>query len=313
MVGIYKITNTITNLCYIGQSIDIKDRWLQHSYNATHKVEREKNRKLYIAFHQFGLTNFTFEVLEECELTQSVLNERERYWIEYYDSYNNGYNMTKGGQGEDSWIYDPAIIRQLWDDGYSFGEIISIVGCSKRIVQKRLKGYNDYNASTSHSRGALRAIQEGKMEHLHIGKIYNFSESQKVFFFANIPVHQYDLAGNYINSFNSLSEAARAMGKTKPGSETNISKAIYHKDNQRIAYGYQWSREKIDKLPPVPAHLGKLVRCIETGQVFPSTVAAAHWANLKSKSGVRECCVGIVKSAGKHPETGEKLHWEYVE
>ena len=56
---------------------------------------------------------------------------------------------------------------------------------------------------------------------------------------------------------------------------------------------------------------GKLVECIETGQLFPSTVEAAKWAGLKSKSGVRECCVGVAKSAGKHPETGEKLHWRY--
>lgn len=315
MVGIYKITNTLNNKCYIGQSIDIETRWKQHAYNATHEIKKEKGRKLYEAFHSFNLENFVFEIIEECEMIQKTLNERERYWISYYNSYEDGYNMTRGGQGEDSWIYNPAIICQLWDEGYSTKEIQEIVGCGKSTVNNRLKGYSDYNATTSHSRGALRAIKEGKMNHLHIGDYYNFSEAQKHFFVSsNIPIHQYSLIGEYIASYNSLSEAARTVSTNKPGQETNISHAINNKGNQRIAYGYQWSKEKVDKLSPVPTHLGKLVRCIETNQLFPSTREAANWCGLKSCSPIKDYLAGRgYKSAGKHPETGEKLHWEYVE
>lgn len=310
MIGIYKITNTLNNKCYIGQSINIENRWKQHIYESKNL---RRHYKIHLALSEFGIENFTFEVLEECPLDTNVLNERERYWIKYYNSFEEGYNATKGGQGEDSWIYSPLLIQQLWDEGYSFGEIVEIVGCSKGIVQQRLQGYKDYNLYTSHSRGALKAIKDGKMNHLHINESYNFSEAQKQFFSDSIPVHQYSIDGKYIASYNSIGEAARAIHKYGRTYETNIGRCLKENNNQKLAYGYQWSKEKVDKLLPVPVHLGKLVRCIETGQIFHSTVEAAKWAGLKSKSGVRECCVGIVKSAGKHPETGEKLHWEYIE
>ena len=311
MIGIYKITNNLNGKCYIGQSINIETRWKQH---ISESKNLRRHYKIHIALNEFGIENFTFEVLEECPLDINILNEKERYWIKYYNSFEEGYNSTKGGQGEDSWIYDPSLIRQLWDEGYSFGEIVEIVGCSKGIVQQRLQGYKDYNLYTSHSRGALKAIKNGKMSHLHINEPYNFSESQKQFFSENIPVHQYSIDGDYIASYNSLSEAARAIGKVQPGNETNISRCLKDTNNQKLAYGYQWSKEKVDKLPPVPIHLGKLVRCIETGQIFHSTKEAANWCGLKSNSNIKDCCRGYKhNTAGKHPETNEKLHWEYVE
>lgn len=50
---------------------------------------------LYKAMLKDGVENFSFEVLEECE--RSALNDRETYWIEFYQSQYHGYNMTKGG------------------------------------------------------------------------------------------------------------------------------------------------------------------------------------------------------------------------
>ena len=84
MIGIYKITNKINNKCYIGQSIDINRRWLEH------KNPNNWDRKsiLYDAFKKYDIENFSFEIIEECN--QEELNEREIYWIDYYDSYNNG-------------------------------------------------------------------------------------------------------------------------------------------------------------------------------------------------------------------------------
>lgn len=94
MIGIYKITNKITNDAYIGQSIEIENRIRDHK--KLYNWERENNKKLYQAFIEFGLENFEFEVLEECNSDQ--LSEREEYWIAYYNTYPNQYNMTPGGQ-----------------------------------------------------------------------------------------------------------------------------------------------------------------------------------------------------------------------
>lgn len=86
MVGIYKITNKINGKCYIGQSIDIERRFKEHCI---------KN-KSYISstIIQEGKENFLFEIIEECSIQQ--LNEKEQYWIQYYNSIKpNGYNVAE--------------------------------------------------------------------------------------------------------------------------------------------------------------------------------------------------------------------------
>lgn len=55
------------------------------------------------------------------------------------------------------------------------------------------------------------------------------------------------------------------------------------------------------------------VMCLETGEIFEAIVLAQQWCGLKSASGIISCLHGRQKSAGKHPVTGERLHWKYVE
>lgn len=61
------------------------------------RTGNHNNRHLLRAWRKYGDENFEFSILEKCD--ESKLNEREIYWIEYYDSYYNGYNQTKGGDG----------------------------------------------------------------------------------------------------------------------------------------------------------------------------------------------------------------------
>ena len=92
---IYKITNTINGKSYIGQIIqNVKERFYQHC--ATKCSKAVSNMAIHRAIKKYGKSNFTVEVIEE--INSANLNDRERYWIKYYNSYNNGYNSTKGGQ-----------------------------------------------------------------------------------------------------------------------------------------------------------------------------------------------------------------------
>ena len=90
VTGIYKITNLQNQMTYVGQSVSIGDRWKQHIKRGVGAESATRN-KLYPAMMEFGAENFTFEIIEECE--PSKLDEREKFWQNYYNSLTYGYSM----------------------------------------------------------------------------------------------------------------------------------------------------------------------------------------------------------------------------
>ena len=86
--AIYCLRNKVSNKCYIGQSVNIQARAKQHC--------KGRVRGIHKALLKHGLINFNLYILES-DLTRDCLNDREIYWIEYFDSYRKGYNQTKGG------------------------------------------------------------------------------------------------------------------------------------------------------------------------------------------------------------------------
>jgi len=91
--GIYKITNKINNKVYIGQSKNIKSRIYIHKRDL--KLNKHYNPHLQASFNKYGIESFSFETVEICK--ESQLNNKEIFWIKKYDSFNNGYNLTNGG------------------------------------------------------------------------------------------------------------------------------------------------------------------------------------------------------------------------
>lgn len=91
MTGIYCITNLVNNKKYIGQSVDIENRWYHE------KKLYGINKHLKSAFQKYGLENFSFEILEECAVEE--LNQKEKEYIEKFNTTNRevGYNQTTGG------------------------------------------------------------------------------------------------------------------------------------------------------------------------------------------------------------------------
>lgn len=96
MIGIYKITNKINGNSYIGLSVDIKRRWKAHYQRYKDITNKEYEKVLYKAFRKYGIENFEFSIIEECSAEE--LRAKEKYWIQYYDTFNNGYNSTEGGE-----------------------------------------------------------------------------------------------------------------------------------------------------------------------------------------------------------------------
>ena len=91
--GIYKITNLLTEQCYIGQSVNISDRWKQHCKCGL-GIEASATNILYNSMQRDKIWNFTFELLEECP--RGLLNEKEAFWINMYQSNIYGLNTLKG-------------------------------------------------------------------------------------------------------------------------------------------------------------------------------------------------------------------------
>jgi hypothetical protein len=88
--GIYKITNLENNMCYVGQAVNLADRWKQHIKRGL-GAETPTRNKLYPAMITFGVENFSFEVIEECP--RENLDEREDYWQEYFKAKEFGYSI----------------------------------------------------------------------------------------------------------------------------------------------------------------------------------------------------------------------------
>jgi len=114
MVGIYKITKKSNGKSYIGQSNDIDRRILEHQYKTDLAIDK--------AITKYGIDAFTYETIEECNLDE--LNEKEKYWIAYYNTYKGfGYNCSEGGgdsRGENNGRTnltneDVAYIRECYD------------------------------------------------------------------------------------------------------------------------------------------------------------------------------------------------------
>lgn len=90
--GIYKITNKSNEMCYIGQSVNIASRFKDH-IKAGLGINSTSN-KLYTAMKEEGVESFTYEILDSGNID---LNEREKFWINFYQSNSYGYNSTRGG------------------------------------------------------------------------------------------------------------------------------------------------------------------------------------------------------------------------
>lgn len=179
-----------------------------------YKYMRERNSKFGNAIKKYGFDFFTSEILEE-NLTFEQACEKEKYYINYYDSYKNGYNTTLGGEGNSR--FDLEEIYNLWKQGKSHQEIIKEVGCSDITIQRALDSFN------------IEEIERIRCQagRYHIQKVY-----------------QYDLEGNFIQEYESYSEAGRQLNIP----HCNIIKCIRGK--RKSAGGFQWSIEKVKNLNP---------------------------------------------------------------
>ena len=196
ITGIYKIENNINGKVYIGQSVDIKNRWRGHIFDSFHKEAKDFNMVIHRAIRKYGKENFTFSIIEECN--KDSLNDREIFWIDVYDSYNNGYNATKGGNNYDhSWKsvelynYDGEYVKTL-PSATAVAEFLNI---SRNVVYQVLH-------KQRRSCGGYQLKYKDDVEEI---KPYKNRQGGK------IPVLQLDNDFNIIQEYESSYDAARKL------------------------------------------------------------------------------------------------------
>ena len=213
LCGIYCIENTINQKKYIGQSIDIYRRWKQHQSGTT-------GCAISTAIVKYGINNFSFKILELCN--QQLLNEREVYWIEYYDTYNNGYNETKGGDNISNRVKTPI-------------KAYDINGNYIKTYESLHEAARENNCSVSQIYNVLQheRITAGGLQFRYI------NDNMPILSVANRQgqireIIQLDLDNNIIAEFKTIAEASRKTGAYAP-SIGRVCRGI-----KNTTHGFKW-------------------------------------------------------------------------
>lgn len=290
--GIYIIKNTKNNLVYIGKSVDIKARWYAHKSfgNPSSKLPSYRT-KIYPAMRAIGIEHFYLEVLEYCDF--DVLNERECYWIKKYNSYNNGYNMTPGGESHVGEKNGRAILNE------------------DQVLEIRLMYGNKIRFREAYAKFSNIISKRGfqKVWHyktwLHIAPEVYTDENRKW----HATASKSGLNGNQHLGKNNTSRAC---------SEEEISKM---RKLRNQGFSYNKIAKELGRSPSVvrkyclfqeaknpQSVVGLLVQNVETGLVFNSMTEAAKWAGVYYTTIKRH--LNKETPAGKVPTTDEPAHWK---
>ena len=199
MAFIYKITNDINQKVYIGKTErSIEERFKEHcrAYNS----KQAEKRPLYSAMKKYGIEHFHVELVEETDNPE----EREQYWIKFYNSYGDGYNATMGGDSKRYIDYDEII--KIYQEVQNINKTAKITGhCAKQISQ---------------------ILKNANVPILSSQEISRKQNSKSVV--------QTDKQNNFVAEFSSATEAGRSINKPN----THINACCNHK--RQTAYGYKW-------------------------------------------------------------------------
>lgn len=287
-IGIYKYQNKVNSKIYIGQSSNIEKRFNQHLYNSTQDNEKIKSSIDY-AIKKYGIENFDFEIIEKCSINE--LDEKEIYWIKYYNSYQNGYNKTPGGKSVRGEDHPRAILteQEVWNirEEYKKGKKRSDVfkpyiekGISERCL---IKIWNNENWTTVHT-----DVYTEKNKNLHKKQVG----------------HKEDQLGlSSLDRVIKQEEIDLWVKDYSQGLSINAIAKKYHRDNGTVQK-YISNPIGIKSIK----YSGRILKNLETEKIFKSINSAAKWAGCGATTLTRHLCTD--KTAGKIPDTNEPAHWE---
>lgn len=228
MIGtIYKLTSP-SNKCYIGQTINLVERkrtlYNPNKYYSGHRLDN--------AIKKYGIENFQYEIIIQIvesskEKLREKLDELEKFYIEKYDSYSNGYNMTLGGSGSNGCFQTEESKRKISEKAK--GRKGSMLG--RHLTEEQKNKISNFAKTRTGEKNSFYGKTHSEEAKLKIGRANS------------IPILQLDLNGNVITEFPSAKEAARSIGKPRADSEIiKVCKGYISPSGKRYitALGYKW-------------------------------------------------------------------------
>lgn len=217
MIGIYKIQNKISGKLYIGSSYNIRERIINHKSmlrcNKHHSIHLQR------AYNKYGINNFIFEILEECDINDLMV--KEQYYIDKYD-FNNLYNiLPKSSPGFTKKHKRSSIIKSQRSRGYSSiyevdynGKIINEFDLISDINHNSCNIYNSIKKEQCLKNKDFGFIYSKDYKKGFKPKLFKSWNKGKTYKHTNVnsyKIYVYDIYGRAYKEFNSLRDCAIEM------------------------------------------------------------------------------------------------------
>ena len=317
MQGIYMLTNKVNGKSYIGKSKDIENRMKQHKNDSFNSNALSYNHYFHTAIRKHGWENFELTILEECpNTTQEELFEKEIAYIALYDTFNNGYNLTPGGEGI---TWTPEI--QLKKETTYFNKTGYKNPFQNLEVKEKIKEINYNNTGFENPMQNPDVLFKREEDYYNKTGFENPRQNPEV---------QRKASETYFNNTGYYHPMQNPEVKAK-AKDTYYNKTGYNHPLQnpesvkkrkedfynKTGYEYPSQVPEIAKqIRDTHFRIGntKPLINIETGCLLTSLGEAAIWAGLGKGSGtsIGKNARGENSYAGKVPITGEPAHWRYA-
>ena len=235
---IYKITNNITQKCYVGWTINLKKRTDKHFRDL--RANRHHSTKLQRAFNKYGMDAFDTTIVEKFTGDLTIANEREIEIISLLNSYNEGYNCTPGGGGNTGHFKEKHWNRVEVHQYDVKGNFINTFSTKKEAYAALIGNQKDGSIQFKNS---LNVICRDEFV---LSKEKQTRE-------ALCNCHIYDLDGKYVDSFYSAKYAGLELGLNN----TNIMFVI---DKPRTLGNFQWRSTFKESIQPIKKQSKETVR-----------------------------------------------------
>ena len=269
MTGIYCIENIHNGKRYIGQSVDIKKRWVQHKQKLNHNAHY--NEHLQSAWNLYGKDAFNFYVVELCD--ETALDDREMFYIQAFDSKDNGYNETYGGEGTRGVLH-----TDEW--------------------KERMRALNLGKTMSDEAKAKMSAVHKGKPRTITDNVIKGYKiVGEKLKGRIRTPEHCKHLSEGH------KGQIPWNKGKKMPDDYNHpmLGKHLSNETKRKLSEAKKGTKKSLEARLKV----SKKVQCVETGEIFNSITFAAE------KYGVS--IYAISKVLRGKAETSCKMHWIYYE